>query len=418
MSMGWISNITKLYRGSSGGNLSMPVWRGMFAVFVNSFGTMAMLFLSLYFVSELGFSVTEASELISFFSVGAIFGAYLSGRLCEKFSSKTVSIYSLILNSIALMSILLCKKFYFLLCVTSIMGAANSSFIPANRIWLMKQCKEDQRARVNSLRFMMANLGMGIAVVIGGILAKLSYQILFIFNGTAFLISAIILLLLKTSDGKLNEIRNNSSVLRVKKQKLLTPPPFFENKGFFLIYLLLLLATLTFSQLWVNYPIYMHNKYQLDQQAFSNLFLINTLLIVLFQVVIVDLASKYSLFVSAAVGSFLIGFGMYLLILGSSYFLAIISCFIWTTGEILTFPILQTLLYNRAKNDNKATHMGLYQTVYAFANVTGPILGSMAYQYRTGDGVWLLCGAMGIISLCIGLLLFKDKTWDQLVIAN
>ena len=396
----------------------MPVWWGMFAVFVNSFGTMAMLFLSLYFVSQLRLSVTEANELISIFSVGAIFGAYLSGRLCEKYSSKTVSIYSLILNSIALMSILLCKNFYFLICVMSIMGAANSAFIPANRIWLLKQCHEAQRARLNSLRFMMANLGMGIAVVIGGNLAKLSYQILFMFNGTAFLLSAIILLLLKTSNGELNEMQNNTSVLNAKKRKLLGIPLFLENKGFFWIYLLLLLATLTFSQLWVNYPIYMHNKYQLDEQAFSNFFLINTLLIVLFQVVIVDLASKYNLFISAAVGAFLIGFGMYLLILGSSYFLAIISCFIWTTGEILTFPILQTLLYNRAKDDNKATHMGLYQTVFAFANVTGPILGSMAYQYRSGDGIWLLCGAMGIICLCIGLILFKDKTWDQLVIAN
>lgn len=416
--MNWISNITKIYRGSSGGKLSMPVWWGMVAVFVNSFGTMAMLFLSLYFVSDLGLSITEASELISLFSVGAIFGAYLSGRLCEKYTSKTVSICSLILNSIALMSILLCKDFYSLLCVTSVMGAANSSFIPANRIWLMKQCEEDQRARVNSLRFMMANLGMGIAVVIGGILAKLSYQILFIFNGTAFLLSAIILLLLKTNNGELNVVRNNSTVLKAKQQKLLTLPLFFENKGFFWIYLLLLLATLTFSQLWVNYPIYMRNKYHLDEQGFSSIFLINTLLIVLFQVVIVDLASKYNLFVSAAVGSFLIGFGMYLLIMGSSYFLAIISCFIWTTGEILTFPILQTLLYNKAKDDNKATHMGLYQTVYAFANVTGPILGSLAYQYRSGDGIWLLCGGMGIICLCIGLILFKDKTWGQIVKAN
>ncbi len=53
----------------------------------------------------------------------------------------------------------------------------------------------------------------------------------------------------------------------------------------------------------------MRNKYQLDEQGLSSLFLINTLLIVLFQVVIVDLTSKYNLFVSAAVGSFLIGFG-------------------------------------------------------------------------------------------------------------
>lgn len=65
----------------------------------------------------------------------------------------------------------------------------------------------------------------------------------------------------------------------------------------------------------------LYNEYQLDEQAFSNLFLINTVLIVLFQVVIVDLASKYSLFLSAAVGAFLVGFGMYLLILGNSYFL-------------------------------------------------------------------------------------------------
>ncbi len=391
----------------------MPIWMGMFAVFVNSFGTMAMMFLSLYFVSELGFSITEASELISLYNVGAIFGAYLSGRLCEKYSSKIVSICSLVLNSIALMSILLCNDFYSLLCVTSVMGAANSSFIPANRIWLMKHCEEAQRARVNSLRFMIANLGMGIAVVIGGILAKLSYQILFMFNGTAFLISALILSLLKTSKEILNEMANNNSSLTAKKQKLLTIPSFFENKGFFLIYLLLLLATLTFSQLWVNYPIYMRNEYQLDELAFSNLFLINTVLIVLFQVVIVDLASRYSLFLSAAIGAFFIGFGMYLLSLGNSYFLAIISCFIWTVGEILTFPILQTLLYNRAKDDSKATHMGLYQTIYAFANVTGPILGSTAYQYKSGNGIWLLCGTMGAICLCVGLILFKDKTWCQ-----
>jgi len=115
--MGWINNITKIYRGSSDGKLLMPVWWGMFSVFVNSFGTMAMLFLSLYVVSQLGLGVTEASELSSIFNVGAIFGAYLSGRLCEKYSSQNVSICSLILNSIALMLILFCKKFYSLLFV-------------------------------------------------------------------------------------------------------------------------------------------------------------------------------------------------------------------------------------------------------------------------------------------------------------
>jgi MFS family permease len=145
------------------------------------------------------------------------------------------------------------------------------------------------------------------------------------------------------------------------------------------------------------------NEYHLSSQLFSYLFLINTIFIVLFQVWIVDVASKFNQFITAGIGALLVGFGMLMLIFGSSYPVAVISCFLWTIGEILFFPIVQMLLYDRASESTKAVHTGLYQAVFSFANVIGPMLGSWMYQFQHGALVWISCGVLGLISLLICL---------------
>lgn len=382
--------------------LSREIWAGLAAVFTNSLGTTATLFLSLFFISQLHFNVSESGTLITAFGIGSIVGSYLSGRLCNHTSAYTISIFSLIINSITLFLVSFFKDFYLLMLVITLMGAANSAFVPANRVWLMRQCKEEDTTRINSLRFMIVNFGMGIAILIGGVLAKFGFTLLFSFNAGAVLFSAVILLLF----GKRDEKRILSS--EATSTGFLSKFAFFENRGFFFTYLTLLFVSLMFAQLRITYPIYLKNEYHLSTQLFSYLFLINTLIIVLFQVSIVDFVNRYNQFLTAAIGSFLIGLGMFLLIFGHSYFLAMVSCLIWTIGEILAFPIIQMLLYNRSKEKNKAIHMGLYQSVYSFANVAGPILGSTAYQFEKGIGVWILCGALGVACLIIGIALRNE----------
>jgi predicted MFS family arabinose efflux permease len=60
--------------------LSWQVWAGLAAVFTNSLGTTATLFLSLFFMTQLHFSVTDAGALITAFGVGSIFGIFFSKK--------------------------------------------------------------------------------------------------------------------------------------------------------------------------------------------------------------------------------------------------------------------------------------------------------------------------------------------------
>jgi predicted MFS family arabinose efflux permease len=391
-----IESLTSSYLDTFRG-LSWQVWAGLGAVFTNSLGTIATLFLSLFLVMQLHFSVTDSGFLITAFGVGAILGSSFSAYLCNKYSAHAVSITALIINSMSLFLISFLKDFSLLMIVITIMGAANSSFIPANRFWLMRQCDEGRKTRVNSLRFMIVNFGMGIAIFIGGLLAKYSYTLLFSFNGLAVLLSAMILLFFGQAEDK--TILTANEVSKGFFSKL----TFLENRGFFFIYLMLLMVSLMFAQLRITYPLYLKSEYHLSAPLFSDLFLINTVFIIIFQISIVDAVNKFNQFLVAGVGSFLVGMGMFFLMLGSSYVLAIVSCFLWTIGEMLAFPVIQMLLYNRAKESNKATHIGLYQSVYSFANVAGPVLGSWAYKFHKGMGVWMMCGVLGLMCLFIGV---------------
>jgi len=271
--------------------LSWQVWFGLAAVFTNSLGTASTLFLSLFFMAQLHFSVTEAGIFITAFGVGAIFGSYSSGHLCNRYSSHIISILSLIINAITLFIISFLTDFAALLVVIAIMGASNSAFIPANRVWLMRKCNENQKIRVNSLRFMIVNLGMGIAIFIGGFLAKYSYTLLFSFNAGAVLLSAVILMVLGQPEDKLYLYSETPS------KKLLSKLGFFEDRGIFYTYITLLFVSLIFAQLRITYPIYLKSEYHLNTQLFSYLFLINTIFIVLFQVHIVDYVSRFNQFI-------------------------------------------------------------------------------------------------------------------------
>lgn len=395
-----LSFYLKKFQGLSG-----QVWAGLAAVFTNSLGATITLFLSLFLVTERHFSVADSGILITVFGVGSIFGSYLSGNLCNKYSSYIISVFSLVINSIVLLVIPFLKDFYLLIIAIAFMGAANASFVPANRVWLMRHCEEDQKSRVNSLRFMIVNLGMGVAVFIGGFLAKHSYTLFFSFNSLVVFLSAIILLSFGQAEEKINVLPSVSSDSR----NFFARFPFFENRGFFFSYLILFFVSLVFSQLRITYPLYLKSEYNLNTALFSYLFLINTIFIVIFQVSIVEAVGRFNQFLIAGVGSFIVGAGMFVLLLGSSYSLAIFSCLLWTVGEILAFPIIQMLLYNRAKESTKTIHVGLYQSVYSFSNVIGPALGSWAYKFYKGMGAWILCGILGLMCLCIGLVFKNEK---------
>jgi predicted MFS family arabinose efflux permease len=74
------------YRAAYAG-LPREVWWLAVALFVNRCGAMVLPFLTLYLTQKLGFTGALAGRMVSVYGVGAVCGAYLGGRLAERFGA-------------------------------------------------------------------------------------------------------------------------------------------------------------------------------------------------------------------------------------------------------------------------------------------------------------------------------------------
>ncbi|MCD6045633.1 MAG: putative multidrug resistance protein family [Gammaproteobacteria bacterium] len=393
----WIHSYINLYQ-----DLPIPLWIGLSAAFINALASSVIVFLSLFFTNHRHFSVAQTGLLITLFGIGATFGAYLGGRLCNYFSSRRISIVSLLIISVTLLCTPFCHGFTLLSALMIVMGLAAYAFVPANRLWVLAQAGENDKVRTNSLRYMLINLGFGISVFIDGFLAHYSYFLLFFTNGLIIFASALTLAYAGGKD-------EQETVIHEKKR------PFwqfhiFESKFFAIHYFILFVAIMMYAQLKITYAIYLQNHYHITTPKLSYLFLTNCLLIVALQVWIVDKARRFDQAIVAGLGTFLIGFGLFILIFGTNYYLALASACIWTLGEILALPVIQMSLYHKAEETSRAVHLGLYQSVYAFANVAGSAIGSWLYQFYHGIVLWILCGLCGALCWRLSYTIRELKT--------
>jgi predicted MFS family arabinose efflux permease len=376
-------------------------WMIQIAIFANSMGNVTTVFLSLYLVNQLGFSVFQTGVLMAGFGVGSMVGSYLSGLLCYKFSPYHISFMAILINGITLLMLCWPTQFYPLLSLIFFVGGSNAAFAPANRITLMQICLKVDRSRVSSLRYMAINLGMGTGIFIGGLLATWGFYWIFIFTGISTLIAAFILAIYCKPVAPINKA---SEIISSPKNNSV-----FADKNALIIFSVLLLTTLVFAQLKNTYPIYLHTHYHLSERLFSYVFLLNTLLIVVFQVPLLNSLKNSNAVLLTGIGGFLIGAGFYLLPVSTTYAFALFSCTIWTIGEMLFFSTIQVLIYESASEKQKGKYMGIYQMIQSFSNMLGPLAGGYLYAFNNGKFLWQLCGLLGICTLLIHFYMYNKK---------
>lgn len=388
----------KHYRG-----FSLSVWLNLVAVLINSGVSVVALFLVLYLTNQLHFTATDAGWVITAFGLGGLIGSFSSGFLCDRFNSQIISFVALFTNACLLLILPFVSQFYFLSFLALLLGVSNFAFSPANRVTMMSLTNHQDHVRISSIRYMMMNLGIGAYVFIGGRLVAYGYIWLFILSGISVLCIACIMFLnyLKT----LSHVKSN-----------IPEPAHSDNssgsgllKQFVWLYLGLLGAALVFAQLRITYPLYLHNYYHLNERLFSNIFLVNTIIIALFQMPIINSVSKTNSYLTSGIGIFLMGIGMGFIFAGSSYYFAILLCLVWTTGEILYYSTLQVIIYSKAKAEHKGRHMGYYQTTVSAGNILGPTLGSWLYSFSGAIWLWFGCIAIGLGGLVLHIMMRDNQ---------
>jgi len=370
-------------------------------IFVNRCGSMVLPFMTLYLTSQLAMSEAFAGGMISIYGLGAIFGSYLGGRFSETLGAIRLQTICLFLSVPCILVIPLWNHWLLiglsLFCLSTVSNAVR----PANAAAIAKLTSADNRVRAFALQRTAANFGFSFGPAIGGVLATINYVLLFVVDALTTLLAACAMVYF------FRMRRYESSEDHDKKQSTRVSP---RHDHLYVLYLALMLASsIVFFQFLCTYPLYLRDHFHLSKLQIGLMFAVNTLVIVVFEMVLVDFVKRWPLVRTIGWGCFLSCLGFGILPFGSSISYCVLAMLVLTVGEMLSVPLSAGFVANRSPLGSEGIYMGWYTTMFAIASVLGPAIGATIYDIHR-DAVWYGSLVVGVVVL-LGFL--RMSIWSQ-----
>ncbi|MCB0406000.1 MAG: MFS transporter [Bdellovibrionales bacterium] len=340
--------------------------------------------MSLYLTKVLGYEASEAGLFLGGFGAGAIVGSYAGGWLVSRLNSTLVQAVALVVQGLG---------FYVLSCLSGaaalaaclfVIGVFAEGFRPANATALADACEAGERARAFALNRLAINIGMTIGPATGGWLAETSYDILFYVDGLTCFAAAVFLFfgVPATPPIPTSEVQTSVSVWRDK---------------YFLAFLaLMLLFEVVLMQVFSTLPLELKQGYALSEGAIGMVYSVNTVLIIVAEMLVVKRVEHFRPLLVMANGGLLAGVALGLLPWGASFEVAVAIMVVFTIGEMLIAPVSGAFVANRASTQERGSYMGLFSASFAFANVVAPMAGLALYQ-QNPRLLWGTCVVLSVL---------------------
>lgn len=391
-----LTRIIEKYRDAFRG-LSREVWILALIALVNRCGTMVVIFLVPYVTEEFDYLPAEAGTLLALYGLGSMVGIWLGGRFTDQFGYRPVTLVSLFGTSAALYLLGVLQSVSGLAVGAIVLGIVSDAIRPAMSVAVAQHSTEATRPRAFGLLRLSVNLGMTVGPVVGGILAEFDYGWLFrVDAGTCFLAALVLIRMLPRSS-----VAQSASGETAGRSAW--------RDGVFVVALVLtLLQALIFFQLSSTFSLYIIEERGFSKSQFGALLAINTVVIVLFEMVLVHAIERRNPLRVVAVAGLLIGIGFGILPYASSVAALAGMVLLWTIGEMLSAPMMQTWVANRAPERSLGSYLAAFGMIFSVASVLAPLIGTSIYQHAGPDWVWHACLALGVVQL-VGFLALARK---------
>lgn len=384
----YIQSYFKVYQG-----LSTPAWMLALVMLVNRSGAMVVPFLGVYMVKHLGFSLENAGVLLSCFGIGSVIGSSLGGWLTDKFGHFKVQLFSLV--GVIPMFILLPE----LTTTTSLAGGILALSIisdilrPANSVSLAYYSKPENVVRSFTLNRMALNLGFSIGPALGGLLAAISYNLLFYGNAIAATLAAVIFFVyFRNKKGEAKEKADAAE----EEIKYKSP---YKDTPFLVFTFLSTLFAICFFQLLNSLPLYYEKVYHLNEKSIGIILAYSGVVVFSLEMLIVHIAERRTTAANAIIiGVFCCGLAFASLLITEGIWLLYVSMFILCIAEILAMPFMATVTLQRSNVNNRGAYMGLNSLSLSAGLIFAPFLGTKVAANYGFNVLWMGTGALMLLT--------------------
>lgn len=379
-------------------------WLLMAAAFIDLLGGFLIFpFFSLYFTEKFAVGLAEVGLIYGIWAVAGIVGRAMGGALADRIGRKRLVIAGLILSALTSLALALVTDFLWVYVTAAVGGLFATSGSPAQQAMVADVLPEEQYGEGFGVLRVVANLAFAIGPAIGGVLAGVSYVLLFFIDALTSVLAALFVA------RYLRESQPAESVERVSGQSIGMVLTGYTAalKDWKLVAIIVLggLVGLTYFQWYFALPVFMRDVHGMPPNYYGSLMGFAGLLVVLFQLPITRRVRHYAPMALMAVGSLLyaVGFGLFAIIFSLGQY--VIAFAIITLGEMIVSPTQQAIVAQLAPTDLRGRYMAAAGLAFSLPNIIGPTLGGMLLDLAHPNLLWyfgsLLClvGFVGYLAL-------------------
>jgi MFS family permease len=385
-------------------------WLLVGASFIDMVGNALIFpFFALFLTDHFDVDLTDVGVIFAIFSAAGIAGGTIGGALTDRFGRKPIAIFALVVSALSNLSIVLAPEFWMLYALAPVVGLVGSVGGPAWNAMMADLLPEKKRAEGFGLIRMMFNIAVMFGPMIGGLLAGVSYLLLFSVDAATSLITASILVVYlretrpATSHTAGEADQPEETLIETFRgyRRVLT------DRTFMAFMLLTTAAWLVYFQMNSTLPVYLRDSHGIQPTGFGMLLGLNAAMVVVMQFWFTRRLRGYAPMLVLASGVFLyaVGFGMFGMVSGAALF--VLAMIIITVGEMIAVPVQQATAVHFAPEHMRGRYMAVLGFSSAIAGGSGTWLAGQISTHFGADWIWTFAGALGLLATAGYLVLHR-----------
>jgi MFS family permease len=372
-------------------------------------GALIFPFLSLYVAQRFNVGMVEVGLLFGIWSVSSLIGSMIGGALADKFGRRIILICGLIFSATSALFMGFVNNMHAFYLLAAFAGIFTDIGGPAQQAMVADLLKGEQRAEGFGLIRVVGNLAMTIGPAIGGILAGISYLLLFIIDACASLITAFIVF--KTiPETKPQKVEGQP--IESLSQTLIGYGKVTKDRLFMAFIAATIVMVLVYTQMYSTLSVFLNRVHGLSAQGFGYLMSMNAAMVVIMQFGITRRIRKYPPMLMMMAASLLYGIGYFLFGFVSDFVLFMIAMATITLGEMVHIPVAQALVASFAPDDMRARYMAAYGLGWAIPNSVAALLAGLVMDNYNPKMVWYIAGALSLVAVSFFWILYV-RTRDR-----
>ncbi len=281
---------------------------------------------------------------------------------------------------------------------------------PAASAMIADLVPPDQRSFAYGLMYVAINVGCAVGPVIGGYLSHFSFRWLFLADaGTAIAYAVVIFVAAReTLPSRRRRDESGAPAAPAGPSATLAQAAAHIARDYrFLLFCLgiLFMGTLM-MQTMSTFPLHL-TSLGLTTVDYGNIVAVNAVMVVLLQIPLNTLLSKFHRGHVLALGALLTGLGFGLIGLGRTPIEFVGAVVVFTMGELMQAPMVPAVTGDLAPAHMRGRYMGLVGVCFSGATALGVPLGGKVLEVYGPGVLWGGCLGLGVVATILNLSILK-----------